>query len=514
MTRRRRRRSCRRPASCSRRGARPHRADGHQRRRVRARAARHARQPADPLRRGPPTRSPAGFAPPARHGCGPGQSLQFYLDARPVRLDDVLADVRADVEAVAGPAPTRERPARDATALSRWRLYAAMEESLRRHADAQAAVELHAHVVIALHAAPAAARARPCSARVRAARRWSASSPRTGARRATARRTSTRCAPSSRRSGCRCRQLNGDEVFGLLWARLNPTSADGDRRAPPRARSRCSASSTPPRDREQARAAALALRARLARSSVDLKRDRHLVEIERDVEQVIYAHTHRPADQRWAGCWARCSRASRTRSACTCTRSTAAASASGSSSATGGCSPINRGAEQRGRVPDFDRYAQEREYQQLLAEMAGHERAGLFEVSIYQALRAPGPAPGPGRARRGRRLLRRGDRVGRRLQGRPRRVPPARAVGEHAAARPRRRPPRPQVRHPQRRRHRPADRHRLRLPGRDPVRVHRPRPHARAPGPLRPRARQPHAADLRAQRLGQDDDRQPAARRA
>src|SRR4051812_39541950 len=54
---------------------------------------------------------------------------------------------------------------------------------------------------------------------------------------------------------------------------------------------------------------------------------------------------------------------------------------------------INRGAEQRGRVPDFDRYAQEHEYQQLLGEMAGQERAGLFEVSIYQALRAPGPTP-------------------------------------------------------------------------------------------------------------------------
>ena len=54
---------------------------------------------------------------------------------------------------------------------------------------------------------------------------------------------------------------------------------------------------------------------------------------------------------------------------------------------------INRGAEQRGRVPDFDRYAQEHEYEQLLGEMAGHERASLFEVSIYQALRARGPAP-------------------------------------------------------------------------------------------------------------------------
>ena len=37
----------------------------------------------------------------------PGQSVQFYLDARPIRLDAVLAEVRADVEAAAGPAPSR-----------------------------------------------------------------------------------------------------------------------------------------------------------------------------------------------------------------------------------------------------------------------------------------------------------------------------------------------------------------------------------------------------------------------
>jgi len=54
---------------------------------------------------------------------------------------------------------------------------------------------------------------------------------------------------------------------------------------------------------------------------------------------------------------------------------------------------INRGAESRGRVPDFDRYVQEREYEQLLGEMATGEQANLFKVSIYQTLRARGPEP-------------------------------------------------------------------------------------------------------------------------
>src|SRR6185436_4114943 len=54
-----------------------------------------------------------------------------------------------------------------------------------------------------------------------------------------------------------------------------------------------------------------------------------------------------------------------------------------------------RGAESRGRVPDFDRYQKESEQQRLLAEMAGHERASLFRVAIYQSLRARGPQGDP-----------------------------------------------------------------------------------------------------------------------
>ena len=54
---------------------------------------------------------------------------------------------------------------------------------------------------------------------------------------------------------------------------------------------------------------------------------------------------------------------------------------------------INRGAESRGRVPDFDRYVQEREYEGLLGQLASGEQTGLFHVSIYEKLRARGPDP-------------------------------------------------------------------------------------------------------------------------
>ena len=51
---------------------------------------------------------------------------------------------------------------------------------------------------------------------------------------------------------------------------------------------------------------------------------------------------------------------------------------------------INRGAESRGRVPDFDRYVQEHEYEGLLGQLASGQQTGLFQVSIYEKLRARG----------------------------------------------------------------------------------------------------------------------------
>ena len=61
---------------------------------------------------------------------------------------------------------------------------------------------------------------------------------------------------------------------------------------------------------------------------------------------------------------------------------------------------INRGAESRGRVPDFDRYVQEREYEGLLGQLASGQQTGLFHVSIYEKLRARGPDPDLARCRR------------------------------------------------------------------------------------------------------------------
>ena len=69
----------------------------------------------------------------------PEQSLQFYIDARPFKPRRRAGEFAARgtcLEQVRRPGPA-DGPGRRARALSRWRLYAAMEESLRLHADDQ-----------------------------------------------------------------------------------------------------------------------------------------------------------------------------------------------------------------------------------------------------------------------------------------------------------------------------------------------------------------------------------------
>ena len=99
---------------------------------------------------------------------------------------------------------------------------------------------------------------------------------------------------------------------------------------------------------------------------------------------------------------------------------------------------INRGAESRGRVPDFDRYVQEREYEGLLGQLATGEQTGLFHVSIYEQLRARGPDPDLRALSEAvdfctEQIESAGD-----VQGQRGHVPPTAAVGVDAAARARR----------------------------------------------------------------------------
>jgi hypothetical protein len=325
----------------------------------------------------------------------PDQSLQFYVEARPVNLERILEDARSEVSAWAGEAPSGDQPARDGLALSRWRLYAAMEESLRLHADDQAAVEFNAYVVVPYVPRQASARALVNELRPRGWKLPVAPLDRDlkGHRRAM--RESLAHTDSIRAEldalSLPTRLLNGEEVAALLWRRFNPTTADAHKRTPKIA-TEVLGELEARRERQEARTAATRLRELVARSSLDFERSKDYVEVESDAEQTIYAAS--TADATSMGwlmgammTWqpytlsvyvhALDRRRERQRVKMGYRRLFA----------------INRTAEAKGQVPDFDRYSQEDEAQQLLQEMAGHERANVFRVSIYQSIRARGPEP-------------------------------------------------------------------------------------------------------------------------
>ena len=159
----------------------------------------------------------------------PDETLQFYVEARPVDLEQILGASRGEVAAWAGEPPGPDQPARDPLALSRWRLYAAMEESLRLHADDQAAVAFNAYVVVPFR--PRQAMTRAVVQSMVPGRNPVASAPlerglrahRRAMRESLAHTDMVRSALDS--LSLPTRLLNGEEVSRMLWARatVNPS---------------------------------------------------------------------------------------------------------------------------------------------------------------------------------------------------------------------------------------------------------------------------------------------------
>jgi hypothetical protein len=330
----------------------------------------------------------------------PGQAVQVVIEARPVNLEEILAETRLQVEAFAGAVPTPESATVDPLALSRWRLYAGMQESLQRNSAEQTAVDMRAWVICPYWPGQRSARAllhpRAMLTSMRIGRRLPrAPLERDSEAHSRAVRESLTHTDTIRAElealNLPVRMVNGEEYVQRLWGRFNPTAADKGA-APPTVGAEVLGDLDGARDRREAQLAARRLRELVGQSLVDFKRSHHYAEVDRDVEQTIYAASI--ADSTFFGwllhpmltrqpfvisvfCHALDRRQERQRLKWNFRR----------------IFGINRAAEAHGRVPDFDRYAQEEEQQRLLAEMAGHERANLFRVSIYQAVRARGPEP-------------------------------------------------------------------------------------------------------------------------
>ena len=193
--------------------------------------------------------------------------------------------------------------------------------------------------------------------------------------------------------------------------------------------------------------------------------------------------------------------------------SSAAASARSSSCAYRRMFTINRGAEQRGRVPDFDRYVQEHEFE------AAAGRDGLAAsrptCSGSPSTRRCAPAA---RSPTSRALAEAVDFCAEAIESAGDckvsrgEFHQQRAVDQQPAARARRAAPRRASTRPPTpptccRWWAPPAARRPAIP----FAFADPGPHRRAAQPLRRGALQPHHADRRAQWLGQDDDRQRAA---
>jgi hypothetical protein len=210
------------------------------------------------------------------------ERIQVVAEGRPVNLEELLAKTRHEVEASAGPPPTRDAPARDPLALSRWRLYAALEKSLRLHADSQAAVEVNHYLVV-----PFLPRQQPARAELSYWRRGklptaplerTLSAHRRAGREHLGRVDALRSELEAEGMGTEL--LDGEQVVQLLWAWFNPSKADRGRR--PTRTGELLGELDAPVEREQAIQAGTRLKEAVASASLDFDRDSQLAYVDRD----------------------------------------------------------------------------------------------------------------------------------------------------------------------------------------------------------------------------------------
>ena len=214
--------------------------------------------------------------------------MQIYIDARPVNLAELLADCRREVQASAGPVPAASGLV-DRLALARWRLYAGMEESLRLHADAQAAVQVSCYVVVPLVPRQSVARAALAWARRSRLPTASLERPVSAHRRAVREQLAHVDALRAEleAEGMATELLDGEQVARLAVGEVQPDP--GRRRAPQRADGNVEVLGEldAAGDRDLARQAAVRLREQIATSSLDFKSSHQHVVVDRDVEQTI-----------------------------------------------------------------------------------------------------------------------------------------------------------------------------------------------------------------------------------
>jgi hypothetical protein len=328
-----------------------------------------------------------------------GQSLQFYVEAAPVRLAELLEHSRRDVDDAlasleAGQGDSRPR----AEALRR--LHDAMVESLQLHCEEQAAIEIGYYVIVPLLPDQGLRVDWGSLVPGRSRRLGSAPLARPSESHRRVARESLLLADAVRADleglDLSTRLLSGPEVADLLWRRFNPTTADRapDRRpSSERSRVEVLGELDAARDAREARQAALRVRELVAGSAYTVEGQRQL-RVDRDLEQTLYVAT--PPDATFFGWLLEAMEVQRPFAlsvhvhALDRLRERARHKARHRR-----LFGVNRGAELRGRAVDYEMLAQEEEAGELLKELTGAERAAVYELSVYQSIRERGPDPDP-----------------------------------------------------------------------------------------------------------------------
>src|ERR671914_220757 len=329
-----------------------------------------------------------------------GQSLQFYVEASPLRLEALLEHSRREAQrGLVALEQSGEPELRDRASALR-RLHGGLEDSLAVHSDEQAAVEIGYYVVVPYlpdqglrvdwRSLLPGRRTRLPSAPLRRALESHRRVLRESLQLTDSIRADLEALDLS------TRLLSGPEVADLLWRRFNPTTAD---RTPERrpgvqqSRLEVLGELDASQDAREAARAATALRELLACSAHTADGQRQL-RIDRDLEQTIYVAT--PPDATYFGWLLEAMEVSRPFTlsvhlhALDRLRERARHKARHRR-----LFGVNRGSELRGRPADYEMLAQEEEAAELLKELTGAERAAVYELSIYQSIRERGPDPDP-----------------------------------------------------------------------------------------------------------------------
>jgi hypothetical protein len=321
----------------------------------------------------------------------PAQTVQFYIDSRPMDLQTVLDASAAEVAHYAGPFPKAGED-RDDLDMARWRLWAGMKQSLQDNAHAQSAMEVNAYLVVPYVPVGDAAPPLGDLFRMGHGKLPTARLTRDAEAHQRAVRASLALVENLRAEldalGMPVRLLNGQEVAELLLTRFSPTSTDKGRGLTLRS-AELFGTLDQVSDPEAARRAAMRLRDDIARSHIDFS-DPRQVEVEEDLAQSVFVQG--TAGATFTG-WLLDAMSSRQPFSLSVfvhplDRKREKAKFNGSARRQHG---TVTGAMSRGRAPNPERELQLAETQALLGELAGSSRTTIYQVAIYLTLRARGP---------------------------------------------------------------------------------------------------------------------------